>query len=406
MRILLLIEDREESPTTKIAKSIAKELSNENDVFACYLYNFGNSCREYGDYYVEYFKSEYLCGKVNKFYQKYKWQKLDRFNKAKALLLNPLQIIYRCLIKSRFNIISRARLIDKYCKNHAIDAVLAFTEPYDFAEVLEMIKNTRYKGLVQLDPYSTNYTSSQEKREKAYKKEKKILTEVDNVFTTQLIINDYREYHLLSEDQMNKAVEIEFPMIINSRTENKNECINQNIIKFLHAGSFYDDIRNPQILVDLFEKLPDNYVLLVAGINTEMIMELSSNLKGRIINKGSLSLDEVRKLQDEVDFIISFNNKIPNMIPSKLLETINTGKPFINLCQISNCPTLRYVDDYDNAFTIFSYEIEKKVDDLVDFVNRKRGSIVDWECIERKYKTCTPAYVANIIYNSTKKKFS
>lgn len=59
---------------------------------------------------------------------------------------------------------------------------------------------------------------------------------------------------------------------------------------------------------------------------------------------GLLGQDEATKLREKSGILVCFNNLASNQVPSKLFECIETGKPFINLCQLENCPTLPYVE--------------------------------------------------------------
>jgi glycosyltransferase involved in cell wall biosynthesis len=169
----------------------------------------------------------------------------------------------------------------------------------------------------------------------------------------------------------------------------------ENAVIFLYAGSLYSDIRNPSYLVNLFEQLPQNYLLVIAGVNTELLKEYDEKIRDRVTYCGLVEQIEVEQMKRDADVLICFNNAIENQLPSKLFECIETGKPFINLCQLKNCPSLPYVEDYENTINVFVDDI--KAEKIVDFIETHKNKVINRDEILKKYGKHTYEHVENQI---------
>ena len=61
-------------------------------------------------------------------------------------------------------------------------------------------------------------------------------------------------------------------------------------------------------------------------------------------------------------FTLNWKIKIPNQIPSKVVEYLATGKPIIHFTEIDNDPVIKLSNQFDNLITINkSVEDEKSV---------------------------------------------
>ena len=187
------------------------------------------------------------------------------------------------------------------------------------------------------------------------------------------------------------------PPIIQSSKKKEGE------IAFFHCGSLYDDIRNPGNLVRLFELLPGNYKLYVAGRNSDSIRKYDERIRERIVDLGCMPLEDAARARVEADILISYNNLVDNQVPSKLFECINEGKPFINLCQLDDCPTLPYVNGYEMAYTVFTSSMEKDVKGIMGFVEKNMDKEADRAVILEKFRKNTIEYFAETIEDGVSK---
>jgi len=298
-----------------------------------------------------------------------------------------------------------AKRVDVFCEENNIDIVIGIVYPYHVAKIIASMKSPIKKYIVQLDPHAFNPTNKLQERKKLISEEKRVFDNITKLFTTSYIKKD-----LLTigdfEKRKDDIVEIEFPLIeersINhlNNTEHLIKRDNESQIAFLHAGRFYEDIRNPRHLAHLFKMLPNNCILYLAGSNAEDAMKYFEGIENRVMSLGVLSQEEVSRVRNDVDFLISYNNPVSNMVPSKLFECINSGMPFINLCQITNCPTLDYVSNYEMSYTVFVDSMDKQIDGLNEFILNYKGKRIDSKSIMDMYMKCTVKYVTEQILDN------
>ena len=397
MKALFVFEYRETSPVTNIARNIADVMSKEIDIDAGIVF-VGEDIRFKDDCISNIIKFGIVDEELSIFRNNTKWVNRRRIGKFALMCLHPFMLCKTIL--NRIRRVDECKVISNqitnYCTKNSVDVVIGFSNPYNIARALSICKADK-KVLVQLDPYSTNpYV---ENFEKALIEENKIIEGIDYIFTTDLIINDLKKNGIKCKDKM---FPIEFPVIVrdtfNDKLHQQKKFLKKidGNIYFFHAGLFYKKIRNARVLAEVFRKLPENYILVLAGDNTFEIKKYSKDFLNRVIDLGRLSQEECEIIKKETDFLICFNNTVSNMIPSKLFDCIWSGKPFINISQIPNCPTKRYVHDYKNALQINIYD-DYDINYISNFVKTHKGCIVEKKHIAEQYRTSSVDYVANQI---------
>ena len=397
----MLFENLSSSPNYNIAMIIASELRKTNDVFIGY-YSEGKITTTGG------FRDEFSI-KETGYYSEYTKVKAEPARRIGYLLSHPLFLgalirFHTGLMKS-INYWDMLKGVDRYCFKNHIDMAVSITEPYFLSMIVSDLRNVKIRKCVQLDPHAYNHYFVKDDRKlflEWLKEERKVFGSINKLYTTKLIKDDLIKNDTFNNDK-NRIVEIEFPLI---KPKDVSPCSGENTmiinkkedeVSFLHAGVFYEDIRNAGRLVELFRLLPENYILYVAGRNSSDIDKYTEGMEDRIRDLGLLSRQEVDTAACESDFLISYNNTLNNQVPSKLFDCINSGKPFINLCQVENCPTLPYVEGFDMAFTLYSFDMKASVDSLISFVNEKKGTITDRRYVLDRYYNCTVEYVSRQI---------
>ena len=74
---------------------------------------------------------------------------------------------------------------------------------------------------------------------------------------------------------------------------------------------------------------------------------------------GRVDKDTARRYISEADILVNIGNTVDNMLPSKVLECVSSGKRVLNLCQIENCPSLPYFEKYGNSLALYT---KKEID--------------------------------------------
>lgn len=401
MNILWVIENNRYNANYKIAIRLAKQMSKRHTLF-CLAY-LGSEIEDFSDLKAVFVKVESLGGSKSKelkhLLEMPEWREKDKIQKAKYILTHPslcALIFEKRLSQRKSRCISQ---IESFCRTNKIDIIIGAVFPYEIAQCVAKVNFDIPKYILQLDPYSTNGTLSNNLRKKRERIERRVLEDISVLFATSIIINELtNKYNKLNC----KMIPIEFPeLAIDNQEEylvnGENSVLSRKngFIYLLHAGTFYEDIRNPKYLVKLISGLPNNYKLVVAGVNTSMIHKYDAGFEDRILDLGLLPQNIVSILKREVDALICFNNLVNNQVPSKLFECIETGRPFINLCQLTSCPTIPYVKNYGNACSVFVHLMNSK--DIVRFIESHKNITIPRETILSQFYKNTVEYVSQQI---------
>lgn len=412
MNILVLYEYRESSANFNISLKIINELENHNiNVFHYYLINdiFTNKNSETIE--KKWSNSIHSSGSFHYLMHKYDdawaWKPVSK--KILYLIKHPRffcsYINYKIDSFSMFN--GGRKRIEAFCSANKIDIIFGISAPHEIEMIISRLKIRIPKFVFRLDPYAYNPTFPVSRFGKRIKTEQKIISSIDRLFTTDLIIRDLLTNSFFKQYNA-KMITIEFPLIseensCKSSEESKHHLFikSDSNVYLLHAGYFYSDIRNPKNLVEFMKILPENYKLIVAGYNSYEIRGYDSDIRDRIIDLGLLSRADVNSVIEDCDFLVSYNNLYSNMVPSKLFECIDSGKPFINLCHTEECPTLKYVDGYDMAFSVILSRPFPK-NEIISFMERNKGKKSSRDEILSRYGKCTVKYVAGQIVDEIK----
>ena len=219
----------------------------------------------------------------------------------------------------------------------------------------------------------------------------------------------YRDYmRMPTRVNGDKAVVVQFPNVrrlVDSRkltNERGLSIVDRGKCNLLFVGKFYADIRNPQYLFDLMEKLEGTGIVLhivgpinYMGFDKEYIEKYFTNQKENIRFHGAVPPTEADALLTQADVLVHVGNNIDTAMPSKILDYISSGKPILNICKIRTCPTIPLMEKYPMGMTIFEDEgISGLVSERVsDFCIRNKGKQVPYEEIEKLYPECTIEYV-------------
>lgn len=400
MNILWIVEGIHTNPNFKISVKIASRLSQDHKIhIALYGGEKASACEELKGIFSDVIPLEREVFSTQRNSNVRKLGKVSRFHivqQAKSLCNKLMRIKWFCTNR-----------LEKICCDNEIDVIIGTVFPFKIAKIVSEADVKAKKIVVQLDPYSGNMTLPKDKSASRLREELCVVDSINALFTTVFIKKDILS-GAESQNSLrdNKIRVIEFPEIskdlhdfIDKKTSLSKLTRNDQEVIISYTGTFYDDIRNPKYLVNLLRALPSNYKLVIAGVNT-YLMQKDEDTKNRIIDMGLLEQDEATKLREKSDILVCFNNLASNQVPSKLFECIETGKPFINLCQLENCPTLPYVDGYENALTVFVNDINPEA--IVKFVETHKGTIISREVILKRYYKHTYEYVANQIEEEIK----
>ena len=306
----------------------------------------------------------------------------------------------RIKIKVLYNALKKIRL-DEY------DAVIAICGNFCIYESIRKLAEKRNVPpivLYQVDPLSEFVIYTPKTKSIRQRYEKEMYARCAAVITTPIILKEKVNQGFA----LNNVYELNFPLVRDMSIYKPKEIKRQpGDIICLFAGNLFEIIRSPKYVLDLFSRIKDKRIkLCIIGDASEEILDKYKNgtLKGRLIRIPMVSLYDSLGYMMSADILLNIGNSVVNMIPSKIFDYISTGKPIINTYKSKECPTLEYLNKYENAISIYedNTTIDIKAREVEEFIVKNHGKIIPYEQIEKIYKDCTVDYVAEKFFNIVK----
>lgn len=289
------------------------------------------------------------------------------------------------------------RAIRRLLKQQHFDCIFCLIQPSAIAKALVNVKPGVPCIVYKLDPWATNPVLAMTQTEAARKEEALYEQKFDamcaHILTTNLIFEDMRKLGAPVE----KYRIVEFPNIVRPVKKNPRIAFDKDHIHCVYTGVFYTDIRNPGYVLAAFEKLQDTNILFhIFGLPKALPEILPNN----VIFHGQVSQEDASDYTLEADILVNVGNAVSNMVPSKLLSYISTGKPILNFTKIDNCPTLPHMKKYPLGLTVRETEApnQRALDTIREFILSNKGKCIPFEEIEKLYYEGTPAHMSKQLY--------
>lgn len=331
-------------------------------------------------------------------------QQLGKY-KFLRYIINPRTIYYRLDGESNYYNAEAKIWIQRNIDD--FDVIVANSMPFEPLEIASLFGKKKPVVYYKMEPvahyiYPDDY-------EKGKQKEEEWDNQASAIVMTDLIYKYYQQY--AKPENIRKVVVAQFPCVID-RGEQESAQIGDKGCNLVYVGKFYKDNRDPQYLFSLMEALADKGIhLIIAGstyhsrLPKEVIEKYFTNKLPYITYLGELPAEKADALLRDADILVHQGNKVPDMMPSKILDYISSGKPILNIYSIDDCPTLPYLEKYDMCLNV--KEGEELTDELLDkiyrFCQENKGKRIPFADIKAKYMDCTPEYVGQQFYNTIKK---
>lgn len=295
--------------------------------------------------------------------------------------------------------------IEGLCKEEEIDVAISINSPFITSIALANANIKSKKVVYQLDPYFSHYIPN--KKRKKLKQEVDVIKRVDTLFVTKLILNENKNNELCP--YVFKMHPIDFPNI-RQVVESKdiyNIKFNNNYINCVFIGNLYRDIRNPDYVLRVFNKMKNNNIVFhfIGGGETEELYEFKETLGDRLAIHGVVNNEKAINAMLNADILINIGNTIANQMPSKIFDYISSGKPIINFVKMYNCPTLEFTKKYPLCLNVFesSKLTNVIIKEIEDFCTESKGKQIDFSLIKEIYNDCTCEVVVNKFLDRIKK---
>lgn len=284
----------------------------------------------------------------------------------------------------------------RYRGEYPYDVVISTMEPFPCADASSHLKSVK-RFLYLMDPPAiiSNGRSTPYRTRRL----RKLLAAQDAILTTPFIRQALLEHGYV--DCAKRIVPVGFPLIEQHNTVQQRQ--EDGRIHLLFCGWLYSDIRSPKYFLDILSQLDKRFVVTFMGRECEKVTErFNIQTKAELITLPQQPYEVALHAMADADIMINIGNSVPVHMPSKTLEYINTGKPFVNFYKMDDCPTLYYTKRYPLCLNISEQDpnLDTAAERFVEFCIQNKGKAVDRDFIEREYEDCTPQYIAKIILDA------
>jgi hypothetical protein len=165
----------------------------------------------------------------------------------------------------------------------------------------------------------------------------------------------------------------QFERPLENQMEPKND-----IPTFGYAGTFYEDIRNPQKFMEQLCQIEQPFKFIIYSNHTKLIEPFKEKLKQKLEIRKGIAREELLFELSKMDFLINLANvNRPNQIPSKLIDYAITSRPTLNIDpQNPNSEEINLFlkKEYRNRLKIENlqrYQIKNVVENFLNLVTSK-----------------------------------
>lgn len=281
-------------------------------------------------------------------------------------------------------------------REYPFDVVISTMQPFPCADTAAHLPGVR-RLLYLMDPPAVicNRTST------SYRDRNlgKVLDAQDSIVTTPFIANALLSSRIPMPQE--KLIPVGFPMIDNPIPPMRRQ--DDGRIRLLFCGWLYSDIRSPKYFLDVLSRLDERFAVTFMGRECEKLTErFDVRTKAELITIPQQPYETALQAMADSDIMINIGNSVPVHMPSKTLEYINTGKPFVNFYKMDDCPTLYYTRRYPLCLNLSENDpdIEAAAERFIGFCIANKGRIVERSFIESEYADCTPGYIAQKILDA------
>ena len=299
-----------------------------------------------------------------------------------------------------------SELLRKAEKEFCPDQVLSTMEP--FSSALSAVgAGSAAKTVYIMDPPAC--TQEGYARSTSYRNRmlSKILRKSDSIITTPFIKEALtRQGYTRMEE---KTVCMGFPLIQKHVCRPAEDDIRMNPAKvnLLFCGWLNLEIRSPEYFLKIAAKMDERFCIWFVGRDCDLInTRFRTESKAEIMALPAVSYQAALNAMAHADILIGLSNFVPVHMPSKTMEYINAGKPFINFYRREDCPTLYYTRRWPACLNIHeeSTDIEKAAAQTIEFCLQNRGKTVDTSGLEELFPDCSTRHIAERILAQFKQK--
>lgn len=295
------------------------------------------------------------------------------------------------------------------CKQNHYDWVVAISSPYCMHDIAA---HTNLHGtplaLYYFDPYTTHILLAPENRKRRLRQECKNLKKSNLVFASLEHQEDWESTDF--SEYLGKVQFLPYPNLTPDKgiPEPAPVLFTPDEITMVYLGNLYDGVRYPKYMFSLFEKMLDyapQLRLIVAGgtRGTEVeqqIQDAQKKLQEHLVYLKTIPFSQALWLTKRADCLINIGNCTKNIMPSKLLDYMASGKPILNISFQKPCNTEPYILRYPWAVQFYeenlrdTSQLDQAAQEAVEFVLAHQGKTLSWQDVQSAMQGFTAEDVA------------
>ncbi len=280
-----------------------------------------------------------------------------------------------------------------YIKKNNIDTLITISNPFNLQVVGYELKKKFdklewYPYLMDSNRHNISYKAEASKEKEIFSKAKKLVVVPALTFDKDFCL-DFDE----------KIEVVDLPIIptdsvVGIPSSNKK-------IKFIFAGMFYKDVRDPKNLLELMIRLPENYCLeLYSAGCADIVKKYKQVLGDRLSVNGFISPQELEARMADAHIMLNIGNTVLNQVSSKAYDLIATGKPILNLYQNESDISLAHLRCYPLCLNVDYKNLAMiNTDELTSWVQSISNTTVSYLDGTKKLKVQRLDNVAKRIVN-------
>ena len=166
-------------------------------------------------------------------------------------------------------------------------------------------------------------------------------------------------------------------------------------INCVYAGRFYEDIRNPELMLHMFARMSNSKIKLhLFSVGCETIIKKYASQTDKIVLHEMVPHDQIAYVYSEADILIMVSNTTDEFLPSKMFEYIATGKPIV--CFNARRSDLTF-SNYPHVYQVYEMDGNGALEEFI--INQNEGPISREE-IEAAYPRHKKENIKKILQNA------
>ena len=328
----------------------------------------------------------------------------NKREKMQFLFLHPHWVIDRLWKHLRARFIDYKEYLYKkhicaLTQSKKYDRIIVVTAPFYITRAVLKMKISAPLIWYQLDPNQSNITSIYKNKEKALKEEIEWYKQIEYAVIPKLVYEENLNNPL--QVFKNKMIPANFPNVrqISIVPVEDDISFDKNYINLVFAGTFYPDIRNPEMMFNIISQLKDKRIKFhIVGGGCEDIIKKWISKCDHIIWHGYKSVEIATNAIKNADILVNLENTASNMLPSKINDYISTGHPIINFHPFEKSACSEYMIQYPACYDCYlNPDQHVDISKLEDFCIGYSGKTFDFDEIRMFFLESTPEHIAKLL---------